>query len=214
MPFIISVAGFKNSGKTTLCRTLLEGLRLRGHDVAYFKHAPHDVLSPVDTDTGAVRAMGIDSAFAGNDGIRLEPVVEGNVRMVVEALFPEKDVVVVEGAKETPLARIWVGGAGTCPPEVPGVLAYYGGETETAGDHPVFGRGQEENLVDFVEGLWKKAESCGVVLMIKGRRVPVKDFVGEFISGGIKGMLKSLKGIEGLDRGFSVFCRGRKDGDD
>lgn len=214
MPFIISVAGFKDTGKTTLCRTLLEGLRRRGLEVAYFKHAPHDVLSPRDTDTGSVRAMGIDAAFAGNDGIRLEPVVEGDVRAAVNALFPAKDVVVVEGAKESPLARIWVGGAETCPSDVQGVLAYYGGATEGAGGHPVFDAGREEELVDLVEGLWRKAESGGVVLMIRGRRVPVKDFVAEFISGGIEGMLKSLKGIEGLERGFAVFCRGRKDDDD
>lgn len=214
LPFIISVAGFKNTGKTTLCRTLLEGLRRRGLDVAYLKHAPHDVLSPLETDTGSVRAMGIDAAFAGNDGIRLEPVVEGNVRAIVNGVFPGKDVVVVEGAKETPLARIWVGGAETCPAEIQGVLAYYGDQAGILHDHPAFSVGHEEGLVDLVEGLWKKAESGGVVLMVQGRRVPAKDFVANFISGALRGMLKSLKGVGGLEDGFALFCRGRKDGDE
>ena len=210
MPFVISVAGFKDTGKTTLCRTLLEGLRRRGLRVAYFKHACHEVLSPRETDTGSVRAMGIDVAYAGSDGIRLEPAVEGSVRAVVDVLFPDRDVVVVEGAKETPLARIWVGGPETLPENVPGVLAYYGGVGKPADGHPLFSRGQEEDLVDLVESLWKKAEPGGVTVVIRGRRVPVKDFVAEFIAGGIEGMLKALKGVEGLEEGFSVFFRGRQ----
>lgn len=210
MPFVISVAGFKNTGKTTLCRTLLEGLRRRGLRVAYFKHASHAVLSPPETDTGSVRAMGIDAAYAGIDGIRLEPAVEGDVRTLVDALFPDRDVVIVEGAKETPLARIWVGGARSRPENVRGVLAYYGGDEEPADGHPLFRRGQEEALADLVESLWRKAEPGGVTVMIRGRRVPVKDFVADFIAGGIEGMLKALKGVEGLENGFAVFFRGRE----
>jgi molybdopterin-guanine dinucleotide biosynthesis protein B len=131
---------------------------------------------------------------------------------VVDVLFPDRDVVVVEGAKKTPLARIWVGGPETLPENVPGVLAYYGGEEEPSDGHPLFRRGQEKELLDLVESLWKKAEPGGVTVMIRGRRVPVKDFVADFISGGIEGMLRALKGVEGLEDGFSVFCRGRGSG--
>ncbi len=211
MPFVISVAGFKDTGKTSLCRILLKGLRSRGVRVAYFKHCSHEVLSPAGTDTGSVRSMGIDVAYAGTDGVRIEPVVKDDVRSMVDRLFPDRDVVIVEGAKETPLARIWVGGPETLPPDVAGVLAYYGeGHVPTDG-HPLFAFGEEEALVDLVETLWRKAEAGGVVVMIDGRRVPVKDFVADFIQGGIAGMLKALKGVEGLEKGFSVFCRGAGD---
>ncbi|HCP07152.1 MAG TPA: molybdopterin-guanine dinucleotide biosynthesis protein MobB, partial [Synergistaceae bacterium] len=52
MPFIVAVSGFKNSGKTTLCRKLLPLLKDAGLDAAYVKRTHEEVLSPEGTDSG------------------------------------------------------------------------------------------------------------------------------------------------------------------
>ena len=47
MPLLIAVSGFKDSGKTSLARTLLARLADRGLRLAFIKHTDRDVLSPV-----------------------------------------------------------------------------------------------------------------------------------------------------------------------
>ena len=62
---IFAVSGFKNSGKTTLCRKLLSELARLGVRTGYIKRTSDEVLDDDDTDTSAVERMGVASALWG-----------------------------------------------------------------------------------------------------------------------------------------------------
>lgn len=51
-PFVFSVSGFKNSGKTTLITKLISHFQADKLNVAILKHDGHDFTIPTDTDTG------------------------------------------------------------------------------------------------------------------------------------------------------------------
>jgi molybdenum cofactor guanylyltransferase/molybdopterin-guanine dinucleotide biosynthesis protein MobB len=122
-PFVVGVAGWKNSGKTTLVERLVAELVGRGFRVATVKHSHHHDLS--------VEAEGTDSARhrrAGASAVALlsptrwailrdaSAVVwhegpEPPLAAVVAHLAPA-DIVIVEGLKGAPIPKIEVRGAG------------------------------------------------------------------------------------------------------
>ena len=60
---IVAVSGNKDSGKTTLCRKLLNELEVLGIRTGYIKRTSEEVISENYTDTGSVSAMGIGSVL-------------------------------------------------------------------------------------------------------------------------------------------------------
>ncbi len=68
---IVAVSGNKDSGKTTLCRKLLNELEVLGIRTGYIKNI-EEVISENYTDTGSVSEMGIGTVLWGRDGLRCE----------------------------------------------------------------------------------------------------------------------------------------------
>lgn len=99
-PAVVAVSGVKNSGKTTLITQMLPYLTAAGLRVAVIKHDGHAFLpDPPDTDTGRFMVSGASGAaiFDGEKFkvIRREAVDE--VRLI--ALFPDADLILLEGFK-------------------------------------------------------------------------------------------------------------------
>lgn len=110
-PPIIGVAGWKNSGKTTLAVRLIAEFTRRGLRVTSVKHAHHAFqIDDGDTDSakhrraGAARVAIVSATrYALVSELREEP--EPSFPEVIAALGP-CDLVVVEGYKTEPIPKI------------------------------------------------------------------------------------------------------------
>ena len=208
MPYILAVSGLKDSGKTTLCGELLTRLRQKGHTVGYVKHSSHSLRSPENTDTGKMLKLGIPVVHFAADGVLMDLEENPPLEILLAQYFLEKDLVLLEGGKHLPLPRIWVGAPETVPPEVKGIIAYWNPPEKDVPDSSEYGEGGENRLVERIEKLFVSGEAKPVEIFLEDRKMPIKGFVGDFIAGGIRGMLRSLKGYSRDYRGgISLFLK-------
>jgi len=122
-PFVIGIAGWKNSGKTTLVAKLIGVLTARGYRVSTIKHSHHDLaLDDAGTDSARHRAAGAQEVavvsptrWVLGDAVHDEP--EPPLADVLARLAPA-DIVLVEGYKGERIAKIEVRrrGQGDGPP--------------------------------------------------------------------------------------------------
>jgi len=109
LPPVIGITGVKNSGKTTLMVKLIEALSGRGLRVGSIKHDAHHFDPDVPgRDSWRHRQAGaFASAVFDRDKYMLikdEPQsIDGLLHMMAEA-----DIVLIEGARETPYPKIEV----------------------------------------------------------------------------------------------------------
>ena len=105
---IIGIVGWKNSGKTTLAVRLVEALTRRGLCIATIKHAHHTLrLDDEGTDSARHRAAGAAQVAVVSQR-RWALMTEGDepdFADIVARLEP-CDLVVVEGYKSQPIAKI------------------------------------------------------------------------------------------------------------
>lgn len=112
---VLGIAGWKNSGKTTLAARLISELTRRGLSVAAVKHSHHDItaLDAEGTDSARLAEAGarqVAVVSPGRWGIRHEVVRDGaepGLAEVIAALDPA-DLVLVEGYKRAAIAKIEV----------------------------------------------------------------------------------------------------------
>ncbi len=119
-PFVVGVAGWKNSGKTTLVERLVKALTARGFTVSTVKHSHHDVAFEKDgTDSARHRDAGAHEvavvspkrwAVLGERPNGIEPTLAD----VLAHLGPA-DIVIVEGYKHEPIKKIEVRRTGQGP---------------------------------------------------------------------------------------------------
>ncbi|MGI9477114.1 MAG: molybdopterin-guanine dinucleotide biosynthesis protein B [Hyphomicrobiaceae bacterium] len=105
---IVGIVGWKNSGKTTLAVRLVEELTSRGLRIATIKHAHHALrLDEEGTDSARHRAAGAAQVAVVSQK-RWALMTEGpepDFADVVANLEP-CDLIVVEGYKSQPIAKI------------------------------------------------------------------------------------------------------------
>lgn len=121
-PFVVGIAGWKNSGKTTLVVKLVRELVARGYSVSTVKHSHHDVeIDAAGSDSARHRQAGAHEValvsprrWALVHEIR-EPD-EPSLEEVIDRLA-HADVVLVEGYKHEPIFKIEVRRTGQGPGE-------------------------------------------------------------------------------------------------
>lgn len=109
-PYILAVSGFKHSGKTTLIDKLIRRLTLDGFQVASIKHDGHSFTPDVP---------GTDSEKHWKAGAIGSMVFDGEKYMLIkkqpplplkpELFFPEADIILLEGFKNSPYPKIELG---------------------------------------------------------------------------------------------------------
>lgn len=110
-PPIIGVAGWKNSGKTTLATGLIAEFTARGMRVASVKRAHHAFqIDDGDTDSARHRRAGsVQVAIVSGERWALVSELRGqrepSFKAVIAALAP-CDLIVVEGYKTEPIPKI------------------------------------------------------------------------------------------------------------
>ena len=108
---IIGIAGWKNSGKTTLTVRLIEEFTRRGFSVATVKHAHHNFqIDDADTDSARHRRAGagqvaIVSAKRWALVTELGAAEEPDFAEVIAMLAPA-DLIIVEGYKSAAIPKI------------------------------------------------------------------------------------------------------------
>ena len=104
---IIAVSGVKNSGKTTLLTKLIPALQRRGVSCAVIKHDGHGFAADREgTDTCRMLAAGA-TGTAIFDGEKFQAVKYAAVSEAdLFALYPEADLILLEGFKWTAYPKI------------------------------------------------------------------------------------------------------------
>ena len=104
---ILAVSGVKNSGKTTLLEKLIPALNVRGLRVAIVKHDGHGFAADREgTDTCRLLQAGAMGA-AIFDGEKFQMVKYAAVSEEdLIALYPEADLILLEGFKWTEYPKI------------------------------------------------------------------------------------------------------------
>lgn len=213
MTVIIAVSGYKKSGKTTLCRKLLAELSKLGVRTGYIKRTADEVCSDRGTDTGSVSEMGLDSVLWGKDGLRFEAPLAGDVepQALASRFFPNAELLILEGGKELSLPKIWVRSKGEETPSFPGIFAVYDRSSAALGEKE-YGAGSESGLAARLAALVRGPSYRSATVYIGDQPLPMKDFVADFVRGGILGMLSSLKGGENDGRDVRVYLDGASEG--
>lgn len=192
---LISVSGYKDAGKSTLCRALLARLKAMDFTVGYIKHTQEYVCSEECTDSGAALALDVDILLWGENSFRYEGApgksLTKDPAAVAARFFPNADAVILEGGKELPLPKIWVLGRGEEPPDYPGIFALY----DRYGQGDGADRYGADEIDRLASALAERIARKSARLYIGDRELPMKGFVADFVGGGLKGMISSLKGV-------------------
>jgi len=203
MPPIVSFIGWHDSGKTTLASQVVAHLQERGHRVAVIKSSKETGLAPeADTDTGKYRAAGAESVMlvAPDQMLLRTGPVERNLHLLAHRYFPHADIVIAEGFKQArQIAKIEVhrGTGELLRDQVSGVIAI-ATDQQISGDY-VFRLDESADLADFIEKRFLSADHRAadqVTLLINGRKVVMKDFVQEILTGTVLGFVENLKGVD------------------
>ena len=155
MAAVIAVSGVKNSGKTTLIEKLLPALHARGVKTAVLKHDGHSFAADREgTDTCRFFAAGALGA-AIFDGEKFQAVKFASVsEKDLIALYPEADLILLEGFKWTDypkieLVRRGVSEKPVCDPET--LLALVTDTDCRIPNVPTFGFEDIEPLADLLQ---------------------------------------------------------------
>lgn len=162
-PLLLGIAGWKNSGKTALAIGLIGEFTKRGLRVSAIKRTHHDITPIMDlkdpsADTGRHRAAGaIQSALVGPDRTVFDDarVVQDLIELqAVAAALQEVDIIVIEGFKAAPVAKIETRRCGheTTTPLAPGdphIIAVVADSPDLSAQPPEFERTAFGDIADY-----------------------------------------------------------------
>lgn len=159
-PPVFGIAGWKNSGKTTMTERLVAAITARGFRVATVKHAHHAFdIDQEGTDSHRHRAAGaVETALVSGRRWALMHELRGEDEPPLEALLARLspcDLVVVEGFKTGDHPKIEVrrteAGDHTPLPASANVVAIAADHAVADAGVPVFSLDAVPAIADFVE---------------------------------------------------------------
>lgn len=115
---VFAISGFSGAGKTTLIEQLIPHLLAKGLKVAVLKHDVHGVqIDRPGKDSHRFYQAGADVVLNGPDErfMRLH-AGDDALLQTLKTLSRNYDLVLVEGHKHTPLAKLWLLSDGASPP--------------------------------------------------------------------------------------------------
>jgi molybdopterin-guanine dinucleotide biosynthesis adapter protein len=166
-PKVLGIAGWKNSGKTTLTEALIRELTRRGLTVCAVKHAHHSfTVDHPGTDSARHRAAGArEIAIVSQVRVahirELQGALEPTLAETI-ARFGPCDLVLVEGYKRVAIPKIEVRRLESkshepLAPDDPGVIAIAADHPVTATILPAFKLGDVAAIADFVVDWMRRA---------------------------------------------------------
>lgn len=118
-PFFFAVSGYKNTGKTTLIEQLIPVLTERGYKTAVIKHDGHDFAPDVPgTDSFRHREAGAyGTAVFSSRRFFISREYEEADEQMLSAAFPDADVILIEGLKNSAYPKYVCGYPEKIPPK-------------------------------------------------------------------------------------------------
>ncbi|HPW18000.1 MAG TPA: molybdopterin-guanine dinucleotide biosynthesis protein B [Candidatus Aminicenantes bacterium] len=199
----VAVVGFSGAGKTRLVVRLIGELKGRGLRVAAVKRCPHGfTLDMEGKDTHDFDRAGADGvAMVSPEGwAALRRAGTAEAPALAARLFPEADVVLIEGGKgasgvpKIEALRSGVSETPACRPEE--LLAVVTDGPRPGGvPVPAFGPDDVGPLCDLILSL-EEAPMADIRLEVDGREVNLNAFVQGFIEKTVLAMVASLSGVD------------------
>ncbi|HAA03172.1 MAG TPA: molybdopterin-guanine dinucleotide biosynthesis protein B [Syntrophobacteraceae bacterium] len=202
MPPIVCIVGASNSGKTTFLEKLIPELVRRGYRIGTVKHDAHGFeMDREGKDTWRHRNAGAQTiaiASPNQTATIRRTDAEVDLEELVGRFFWREDLVLTEGYKRSQRPKIEVFRKVVEPQPIctteDNLMALVSDDLKEAAV-PVFSFGDVAGVADLIETRFLKDRKPSEVLVrLDGRKLPLNDFVKDFVVGTILGMLGSLRG--------------------
>lgn len=209
MPETIAICGASNSGKTMLITRLIPALKEQGLSVATLKHTHHQDIQPEMKlkDTGMHLEAGAGMVILDTkEGMIIQRSKQNfeKLKDIAARFLSQYDIVLAEGYKSEPVPKIEVWQKSiTARPlclEDKNLLAVVSTDDLPDGfsNIPVFMPDDIDSIVSFIIDKTAGDKETSLLLLVNGRKVPLKGFVKDFLIGGITGMVDSLRGFDDM----------------
>ncbi|MDY0041247.1 MAG: molybdopterin-guanine dinucleotide biosynthesis protein B [Desulforhabdus sp.] len=208
---IICIVGASDSGKTTLLEKLIPIVRDRGYRVGTIKHDAHGFeMDREGKDTWRHRRAGAQTiAISSPAQVACIRVTTAELPLdeLAARYFWQEDIILTEGYKRSHYPKIEVFRSAVepqpiCRPE-DNLIAVITDDAIDL-DVPSFRFDEVSGLADFIEERYlKERKRQRILVSLDGKKLPIKDFVQDFLIGGIVGMLSTLRGWKNT-RGIDI----------
>ena len=199
---IICIVGASNSGKTTFLEQLIPELRGRGYRVGTVKHDVHGFeIDREGKDTWRHRKAGAQTVAIASPqmlaAIR-QTAAEMPLEQIAGRCFWDEDILITEGYKQSHFPKIEVFRSAIeakpiCTPK-DNLLAIVTDDPVEL-DVPRFRFEEVSHVADLIEERFLKGRKRSrITVVVDGKKIPMNDFVQDFMVGGTVGMLSSLRG--------------------
>ncbi|MFH1502336.1 MAG: molybdopterin-guanine dinucleotide biosynthesis protein B [Candidatus Eisenbacteria bacterium] len=209
----IQIVGSKKTGKTALLESVTAELVRRGRSVCYLKHRHEDArLDAHDTDTSRMIDAGAAAAALVGSSSTVVFRRSGDEPLACVALRESLpgDIVLVEGWKSVPGAKIVVSGGDLDVEALEGVIAVVG-EPPAGFKGKTFDPSEVTQICDLIERTADAGDGDAwqTSLVIDGREIRLNAFVQDIFASGLLGMSRSLDGVDGADA-LEIRCRRKR----
>jgi molybdopterin-guanine dinucleotide biosynthesis protein B len=199
---IVCIVGASNAGKTTFLEKLIPELTSRGYRVGTAKHDVHGFeMDREGKDTWRHRKAGASTiAISSPSKVAAIRRVESEMELdeLAGRFFWSEDLLITEGYKRSRFPKIEVFRSAVEKEPVCGEqdhLIALVTDDPVGINVPVFPFSEISKVADLIESRFlAERKKHGVVVYLDGKRLPMKEFVRDFVAGGVVGMLSSLKG--------------------
>lgn len=199
---IVCVVGASNSGKTTFLEKLIPDLRGRGYRVGAVKHDAHSFeIDHEGKDTWKLSRAGAGTVVIASPQ-KVATVRETDEEMDLDAVvgrfFWNEDIVITEGFKRSRFPKVEVFRTSVEAKPICGTqdnLLCLVTDDPVDLEAPRFRFSEVSTVADLIEERFLKGRNArDVTVRLDAKQLPMKDFVGDFVAGGIIGMLSTLRG--------------------
>ena len=212
MPFIVSIVGKSDSGKTTLLEALIKVLKQRGRRIAVIKHAADDFeLDTPNKDSWRFSQAGSEvSAISskGNLAVVRRLKNDPDPRELVQYAGADCDLVLTEGFKQHPYPKIEIirGDQGSELVSPPVQLLAIVTDKPLDINVPQFTREAVTEIADLIEQRYLTSTEDSIDLYVDGTYAPLDKAGKNLLLRTLVAIVSGLKKIDRLPR-LSIFMR-------
>ncbi len=211
---VISIVGASGSGKTTFLEKLIPELAARGYRVGAIKHDAHGFeIDREGKDTWRLKRAGAEViAISSPDQFASIRRTEREMSLeeIAGRFFWSEDILITEGFKKAHYPKIEVFRSALEPKPICGpsdnLIALVSDDAVDM-QVPGFSTADWRGVAEFIENRYLRDRKKRKILVnLDGKKLAMKDFVEDFVLGGIQGMLSNLRGWD-KPRTVSIHIR-------